>query len=363
MTIVYLGNFYGIDFNATGNASTDAVINSPYFTFYGKRVGRHDTIDNKSVLRAQASTAVGGNYSFGKTFSKELHPVGTKIIAGYRVKWSDTYNTTTPTRTATIITGLPIPATVLLYRDVVYSVELEYTVVSHTATATAITGSTTYVFKIYINKELVYTNNALVINRGVTSPTYSFSGSQAMGSQWLIDFTDLYIVVDKPDDLTKTGLIGPLDIRHYSPTTAIGADNWTIVDGSAQSVLKTGVTVLQALADNEVGTTDQAAMTVAMTDPSGSVAKFKFDNVPLGDYLAYSVDMYANQPQSQSGDLETEVFLLGETIPIASKLVSGVIKDPGKFELVNAITNTNPITGAELRVMEVAIGSKRIVPI
>lgn len=173
--------------------------------------------------------------------------------------------------------------------------------------------------------------------------------------------SDMYFGIDKESDAVKTGLFGPLDVRHYTPSTAINTEDWIVTDGSAQSVIEPDITVLAALAKNDVGIDPAFASNITLALAS-NMGTFKFDNIPEGEYLGYSIDTFVNQPQSESSDALIEVHEDDSGTPLVSLTSTNINRSVGGFDQVLVTTQNKLVNQDDLRAIQVKIGSKKIIP-
>jgi hypothetical protein len=252
-----------------------------------------------------------------------------------------------------------------LYNEISYSIEFRFKK----------TSNTTYDFDYFVNKTKMGTTvSSVVTTYSATffdfASTYYETHTPHL-TMWVDDkdtkviMSDIFFGYDKVTDTVKTDLAGPLDVRHHLASVSTSTDNWKVVDGTPLSVVKPDISILDAIGDNDVGLhpTKYADMNLAMTDSSGELGTFKFENVPDGNYLGYALDLFVNQPQSQSGDLYTEVLEGTNPTPVASATTSNITRVPGNFQQVNLTTQSKPVNQDNLHAIKLNVGSKKIIPV
>ena len=360
MAIVHIGNFYGIDETIITDMFVSLVrpwwcfndfyeINLPNNTgiFHAGR-DPSDLSKSRLTLSNVVNSANGVcAFNIAKSLAKLTQGSDDCVVLGFKYKYSGELAVESVNGLQAFTVGhyAGTGADITLYKDVSYNVEVK---MSRNGTNKETDRKTL----IYINKVLCGTYNTIIVGN-IDISIYQVIANAT------VYLSDIFISIDKEDDAVKSGLPGPLDVRHHTPTIASDIEDWKVIDATAQSIHKPDVTILEALSDNDIGKPN-AEKTVALTDKTGSQGKFKFGSIPAGNYAGYSIDTFVNKPPSQAGDLLTEVYEGNSETASVSKITKNIIQTPGVFQLVNVVTSDTPITDVELKNLTLGIGSKKM---
>lgn len=219
------------------------------------------------------------------------------------------------------------------------------------------TGASSYNKKIYVDKVLIKERSATSFINGIVG--FKATNKQTPKQEPYCGVSDIYVAYNNASDTSKTGLIGPISVKHVYPESVTTIGNWKTDTGATE--LSSIKQTISKSYKHEDSITRKDYVT---TDEFGGKLSVKFKTPLEADsIIAAHYMVAASRPESTSANMNVSVK--SGTDVILDKKVFPIEKIPKvSFLKVHGIENQSgnaTITPQQIDNVEVTVSSEPIV--